>query len=307
MPYELSVVSVVIPTYNRGQLIADAINSVLAQTYKNIEIIVVDDGSTDETRELIVSNYPMVKYIYQENQGVSAARNTGIQNASGDFIAFLDSDDIWLPQKLEIQMEVFRKDPAVIMVAGRRVKIKLNDPLPIAPISNKTNTVSFSQLLMGKHIPTPSVVIRRQILKRIGGVKTNLSTGEDWDLWLRLTGSGKIVEVDCPVVVVREVSHSLSKNRFEIYKNNIHIFDSWNPLKNQESPVNPLLFRMIVRRHFYSAVVKLIKNGQDRDAQQLWHQASQTFNFGRQDFFWLRLYALLRGIPIERLRCVCSC
>lgn len=99
-----SLVSVIIPTYNSAPYIVDAIGSVLAQTYQNLEIIVVDDGSNDNTREVLVRYRDKITCLYQENRGVSAARNRGMQHAQGEFIALLDADDIWLPTKLERQL-----------------------------------------------------------------------------------------------------------------------------------------------------------------------------------------------------------
>src|SRR5947209_13220762 len=103
-------VSVIIPTYNHGRFIADAIESVLAQTYPVSEIIVVDDGSTDETQEVVEKFGEKVRYIEQANAGVSAARNTGIENSDGDLVAFLDADDTWLPEKIEKQVAKFGAD-----------------------------------------------------------------------------------------------------------------------------------------------------------------------------------------------------
>lgn len=110
-------VSVIIPVYNSEKYLAEAIDSVLAQTYQDFELIIIDDGSSDHSRE-IATSYPKVNYVYQENRGVAAARNRGVQLAKGDFLAFLDADDIWLPNKLAIQMRVFAKNPSLEIVTG---------------------------------------------------------------------------------------------------------------------------------------------------------------------------------------------
>ena len=114
-PNQLTV-SVVIPTYNRADTVPRAVQSVLAQTWPAKEIVVVDDGSSDNTREVLSGQGPQVKYVYQDNQGVSAARNTGIRAASGDLIALLDSDDEWEPWKLELQIAAFREFPDLLIV-----------------------------------------------------------------------------------------------------------------------------------------------------------------------------------------------
>ena len=107
-------VSVIIPTYNRSKYVTKAIDSVLAQTYRDFEIIVVDDGSTDNTKEVLKPYTDRIKYLYQENTGVSAARNAGIRAAGGQWIAFLDSDDEWLPEKLSIQMDYLSRHNEIV-------------------------------------------------------------------------------------------------------------------------------------------------------------------------------------------------
>src|SRR5437588_6877362 len=115
------LVTAVIPTYNYGRFVTQALESVLAQTYANIEIIVVDDGSKDDTREQLASYADRIRYIYQENQSVAAARNTGIRAAAGDLVAFLDADDVWHPQKVELQMFYLADHPEVGLVAVERL------------------------------------------------------------------------------------------------------------------------------------------------------------------------------------------
>lgn len=109
-------ISVILPAYNAGKYIGEALQSIINQTVPVHEIIVVDDGSTDHTKE-VVSNFP-VRYIYQTNKGTAAALNTGIEQSSGDYLAFLDADDIWMPQRLYLQLQAFEKDPSLDMVFG---------------------------------------------------------------------------------------------------------------------------------------------------------------------------------------------
>src|SRR5438477_3922397 len=115
------LVTAVIPTYNYGRFVTQAVESALGQTYRNLEIIVVDDGSTDDTREQLLPYRDRLRYIYQENQSVAAARNTGIRAATSEFIAFLDADDLWHPRELELQMRYLADHPAVQLGAGERL------------------------------------------------------------------------------------------------------------------------------------------------------------------------------------------
>jgi glycosyltransferase involved in cell wall biosynthesis len=111
------LVSVIIPVYNCETYLAQTINSVLSQTHRADELIVVDDGSTDRSREIVL-NYPEIKYIYQENSGAAEARNRGIKESHGNYLAFLDSDDLWMPEKLFLQIKVFSNDPSLDIVTG---------------------------------------------------------------------------------------------------------------------------------------------------------------------------------------------
>jgi len=121
-------VSVIIPLYNSARFIKNTLQSVADQTYKNVEILCVDDGSTDATKDVIAAHFPGVHYLYQNNKGPAAARNLGIKKATGDYIAFLDSDDIWLPEKLALQMERIFNNNAIKLV-HTNIHIKINGRL----------------------------------------------------------------------------------------------------------------------------------------------------------------------------------
>jgi glycosyltransferase involved in cell wall biosynthesis len=186
-------VSVVIPSYNRAGCIEKAIDSVLEQTVDDIEIILVDDGSTDNTRELVQNKYgDQVRYVYQENQGMAGARNTGIKNAQGDYIAFLDSDDYWRPGKLERQLSLAEEHPEYGLLASRCDKIqrsghinKPNRPLSYQSRRGKSGWV-LNDLFQANFIRTSTVIIRRDCFNRIGLFDEKLIRGEDIDFWLRM-------------------------------------------------------------------------------------------------------------------------
>lgn len=185
MPKESPTVSVIIPTYNRAQFLGETIQSVLDQTYTDYEIIIVDDGSTDNTRDVIAQfDTPKLRYIYQENQGVSAARNNGIQQARGEYIAFLDSDDVFLPQRLEKCINYLQQHPSVGLVHTGYIHIdEKNNPIgevQIPPVSGH----SYRLMLVEMYMLIP--VIRHDVLKNSGGFDTNLRLGEDPDLWTRI-------------------------------------------------------------------------------------------------------------------------
>jgi glycosyltransferase involved in cell wall biosynthesis len=184
------VVSIIIPTYNRENIVSRAIHSILAQTYQNFEIIVVDDASTDNT-ESVISGFtdPRIQYVRQlQNGGAGVARNVGINVAQGQYIAFLDSDDEWFPEKLAKQVEQFQQsDPQVgvlytwwIMTNERNGKERLKSPQYQGEI--------YQSLLYANVVGTPSVVmVKRECLLHVNGFDNEISqVVEDWDLWLRL-------------------------------------------------------------------------------------------------------------------------
>mgnify|MGYP000321373830 FL=1 len=179
------LVSVVIPTYNREQYLQKALGSVLAQTYQCFEIIVIDDGSTDDTATLIRSFKKDITYIYQENQGISKARNVGIRNSRGDFIAFLDSDDYWFPEKTELQIALFQKHPEYGMVASRCASIRLDGRYRETNRPGSSGWV-LEQLFRANFIRTSSAIIRRECFNRIGLFDEELKECEEYDLWLRI-------------------------------------------------------------------------------------------------------------------------
>jgi hypothetical protein len=188
------VASIVIPAYNSAVYIANALNSVLAQTYINYEIIVVNDGSPDTPAlEHVLHPYlSKIRYIRQENRGPSGARNTAIRAARGRYVAFLDSDDLWLPKHLAKQVEALEKDPSLGLVYSNAVHIEDDYPVGIAFDSTPQSLpVDFDALLQERStVNTSSAVVSRQALVQAGLFDEQLRRCEDYDLWLRLAHAG---------------------------------------------------------------------------------------------------------------------
>jgi glycosyltransferase involved in cell wall biosynthesis len=237
---EPGLVSVIIPTYNRAYIVGHAVDSVLAQTYSNIEIIIVDDGSTDDTRSVIAKYDSRVRYAHQNNGGVPAARNHGFSLARGEFIALLDSDDAWHPNKLELQIAFMRKHPEVGMVwtdmtairddgsrvadtylrkfynAYQRVRIEeIMQPagkvrelgIAVEPhLAEKMTWIGniFSPLIRGTLVHTPTTMLRRDRVRGTGGYDESLRpTGEDFDFHLRTAVQGPVGFLDIPTIDYR--------------------------------------------------------------------------------------------------------
>jgi glycosyltransferase involved in cell wall biosynthesis len=203
-------VSVVIPTYNSGHLVTQAIESALSQGLPPREILVVDDGSTDDTARR-VSVYPHVRYLPQPNQGVSAARNTGVRAASQEFVAFLDADDVWHPCKLELQMEVFERHPELGIVGAHQFDWPASSFPEIATHSPRLEFVTWSDLVVKNRLHTSSLVVRREVLRQAGEFDTAIQGPEDRDLWLRVVEFAPVCNLELPLLGYRDVPGSVSK------------------------------------------------------------------------------------------------
>lgn len=197
-------VSVIIPTYNRAHLLGRSIRSIMNQTYQNFEIIVVDDGSTDNTDELIFSLVnEKIRYIrHEKNKGAAAARNTGIKAAKGDYIAFQDSDDIWLPEKLEKQMEVFKTAPkkvGVVYTGFYRIIGSKRIYMPYSWVNKKDGDI-YPQILAGNFVTTQSITVRAGCLEKVGLFDENLPRLQDWEFVIRLSKHYSFEFIDEPLL-----------------------------------------------------------------------------------------------------------
>ena len=183
----LSSISVIIPTHNRAHLLPRALDSVLNQTKRAEEIVIVDDGSTDDTSDLIQSNYPEVITLHQSNRGVSAARNRGIREASGEWLAFLDSDDEWLADKLERQMAALGEHPETKVCHTDEIWIRCGRRVNPMKKHAKHGGWIFRKCLALCCISPSSVLIHRSVFSDVGQFDESLPACEDYDLWLRVT------------------------------------------------------------------------------------------------------------------------
>lgn len=196
-------ISVIIPTYNRAKLLQKAINSVLEQTYMDYEIIVVSDGSTDETENMMrefEKQDRRIRYIsYYPSVNGSHARNIGIKAAKGEYIAFLDDDDIWLKEKLEKQIKVFNNNPEVGLVTSGIYYVYVNEEITYKSIPNAEGDVS-RKILISNCIGGTQAMVRKDILDKIGGFDEALKALQDYDLWIRVCQITKVATVKEPCI-----------------------------------------------------------------------------------------------------------
>ena len=196
-------ISVIIPTYNRSHCIAEAIDSVAGQSYKNHEIIVVDDGSTDDTARLLAGYDGRLTALRMQHAGPSAARNAGIRAARGDYIAFLDSDDLWTPRKLEQQIGFFAKTPDACICQTQEIWIR--NGMRVNPMKKhkKYSGWIFKQCLPLCIVSPSAVMLHRSIFDRVGLFDETLPACEDYDLWLRIAPHYPIYLIDKPLIIKR--------------------------------------------------------------------------------------------------------
>ena len=196
-------VSVIIPTYNRGWTLRAALDSVLSQTYRDFELIVVDDGSTDDTAKILQSYGPDVQVLRQANAGVSAARNAGVRAATGALIAFLDSDDRWLPEKLGVQVDFFASHPEALICQTEETWIRNGRRVNPKRRHSKPSGMIFERSLELCLVSPSAVMIHHSLFNRVGMFDESLPACEDYDLWLRVSCRYPIFLIETPLIIKR--------------------------------------------------------------------------------------------------------
>lgn len=194
-------VSVIIPTFNREALLHRALVSVFAQSAPPFEVIVVDDGSTDETQARVRTTFPKVRYRYQVRAGVSAARNRGIEAATGEWIALLDSDDEWLPQKLERQFQQVAAEPSLRICHTEEIWTRNGLRVNAMKKHAKRGGWIFRHCLPLCAMSPSSILIHREVFETIGLFDESLPACEDYDLWLRITARFPVLFIPEPLIV----------------------------------------------------------------------------------------------------------
>jgi len=226
---EQPLVSVVIATYNMGQYLVEAVDSVLAQTWKNLEVIVVDDGSEDDTKERMFKyrSDQRVTYIRTDNLGQPKAKNLGIKQSLGKFVAFCDADDYWSPEKLRLQMPLFNKEKIGIVysevsyIDGNGEEIK--KPIPYQRYDGNIT----KRLIIKNFIPFGTAVVRKECFEKLGLFDEKLPMGIDWDLWLRFSISWEFKYLPKSTYVYRVWPGQMSKNYRGRYENAIKILENF--------------------------------------------------------------------------------
>lgn len=200
---DVPTVSIIIPTYNRADFLKEAIESVLAQTFCDFELIVVDDGSTDRTRDLLDGYGARLRPIFQANRGVSSARNAGIRAAQGRYIALLDSDDLWLPKKLAAQIAAMEAQPDIPLCHTEEIWIRRGVRVNQMKKHQKHGGYIFPHCLPFCVVSPSSALMRRTLFDEVGDFDEALPACEDYDLWLRITKTHPVHFIETPLIIKR--------------------------------------------------------------------------------------------------------
>jgi glycosyltransferase involved in cell wall biosynthesis len=222
MPSDKPLISVILPTYNRAPLIGKSIQSVLQQTWTHFELLVIDDGSSDNTDDVVKSiNDPRITYVkYSENRGANHARNVGVKTAKGDYLAFQDSDDEWYPEKLEMHLNAFRNassDIGVVYSGFYKITGSKKTYIPGKQISRKEGDI-LQELLKDNFISTPSVLIRRACFETAGDFDESLPRLQDWDLFIRLARDYRFKYIDQVTYHQYHTPNNISSNQGAKYE-----------------------------------------------------------------------------------------
>lgn len=209
------MISVIIPVFNCEKYVSEAVESVLLQTYQDFEVIVVNDGSTDNTEEVLKAYFDRIIYIYQENKGIAAARNTGIRASKGKYLAFLDSDDIWEKDKLDGQVIFLNTNKEFDLVYEDYIPFNdkglIRDHFSILKDFPRPSGNIFKPLILSTLFPTSTVIVKRDVLDDLGIFDESFKMGEDYELWLRIAGKYNIGYLKQRLVRVRYHQKSITK------------------------------------------------------------------------------------------------
>lgn len=303
------LVSVIVPCYNRADIVGETIESVLAQSYQLLEIIIVDDGSTDHTREVVMRySDPRIRYFYKANGGLSSARNAGLDEARGEYIAFLDSDDVWHPWKLSAQIEIFCRygsvglvwsDMSTFEVVGRVIAERhlrdyysaysvvdlearhsaaghlgqLTDGAPVRMAAYPFYVFDvFHEMFSGNLVHPSTAVVRRQRLRESGPFELEVTGhgAEDYHFYFRICALGPVAFLDAPTTLYRVHSSQLSTcNRLHEARGNLKVVTHWLDRRPSTLP-QPVIQKSLATSHAWLGAEELNAGDPRAASRHLW-------------------------------------
>lgn len=271
----MAKVSVIIPTYNRAHYICESIDSALAQTFKDYEIIVVDDGSTDNTREVLKKYGDKIQYIYQANMGPPAAMNTGVRKAKGEYYLILGDDDALMPGMVERQVEVLDKNPDVAFVCSGIHFVDTNGEIYKTSRDGRARERSFKSLLFDNFVWHLTTLVRRDISEEMGHFDESLLTTHDHDLWIRMAIKYRFEYTDLPLAKFRRHPGNYSKNLDLHLQDHLTILDK-KEVRRHLTWLEYMKFRAV---NFYRFGIFYARRGDYLKAARCYALASLNFPF----------------------------
>jgi len=280
-------VSVIIPAYNSASFITQTLESVLAQTFKDFEVIVINDGSpdTDEFERGLQAYMSRIVYLKQDNQGPSAARNLGILRARGEYLAFLDADDLWFPEYLHEQMKLFKQKPPLDLVYSDALQYYscMADGVPYSHDCPSRGPVTFESLLTEEcQIPTSAAIVRKQVVQDAGLFDEALWRSEDYDLWLRIAHQGASIAYQSSVLGLRRVRlDSLAAQNIKMLESMVGVLRKLDVQLGLTIERRALLQRKIVRTQAHVDLERgkaYLQQGRLREAVDALHSANGFFH-----------------------------
>lgn len=295
----MASVAVIIPVYNRPDYLRAALDSVFAQTRLPDEVLVVDDGSTDNTAA-VAQEYPGVTFIRQQNSGASAARNRGIQAATSEWVAFLDSDDAWHPDKLRLQLHALEQHPECDVCTSNWQQLVVPETGSRRdPPSDLSPGLDIAAGLRGSlRLPPGTVLVRRTRLVELGGFDLSAPPCEDWDLWLRLAAAGcKFVLEPSHLLLIRSHDSNISNQSFRMMKAEVRAWDK-NIAPRYGALARPLR-RRAARAHFLGRVA-LVEREQRRPHLGVMARSLLLSPLGEWRRYRIFLHMLLTRVGVLR-------
>jgi len=274
----MPTVSVIIHTYNNEKFIAETVESVLNQTYKDYAVIVVDDGSVDGTRDALIPYMQKIRYHYKENGGIASAKNAGISLSETEFVAFLDHDDLWVPDKLQLQMEHFNENPQIGLVYAKYTSFRDGKELRTKPEKGYSGWI-FKELLAKSFIQTSTVVVKRECLDAVGPYDETFSLGDEYDMFLRIAQKFQCGFVDKGLTRYRVHDTNASNNDFLFDNENLGVYKKiYNNFTDLDG-VEKKILRKRIARYSMKVAEGLYSQGKLEESKEYQKEANNFLPF----------------------------
>ena len=274
----MPTVNVIIHTYNNERFIAETVESVLNQTYKEYEIVVVDDGSVDGTRDALIPYMQKIRYHYKENGGIASAKNAGIGLSQAEFVAFLDHDDLWAPDKLQLQMEHFNENPQIGLVYAKYTSFRDGKELRIKPENGYSGWI-FKELIAKSFIQTSTVVVKRECLDAVGPYDETFSLGDEYDMFLRIAQKFQCGFVDKGLTRYRVHDTNASNNDFLFDNENLGVYKKVYNNFTDIDGVEKKILRKRIARYSMKVAEGLYRQGKQEESKKYQMEANNYLPF----------------------------